>query len=64
MTYGINEDGWDEFEPLVREEFECWAIRKGYDITIIENTGFYYDSGTEDSWRAYHLGHVRGRDFG
>lgn len=64
MTYGINEDGWDQFESLVREEFECWAIRKGFSIYKDQDKIHYASHLTEAVWRAYHLGHVKGRDFG
>ena len=65
MTYGLNEDGWDEFASIVREEFEFWAVRKGFDIMRVKEYPWLYESDkTNDVWRAYHLGHVRGRDFG
>lgn len=59
-----NESGYDFFEQQVREEFEEYARRQGYDITRDKEYSFFYaDGSTEDSWRMYHHGHVRGREF-
>lgn len=69
MTKGITEDGFsdggfDLHEEQVRQEFEEYAIRKGYAISRHYNNPWeYYDSELENLWRAYHLGHVRGREF-
>ncbi|MCY1184302.1 hypothetical protein D9M73_249840 [compost metagenome] len=61
---GCNEDGWDLFEDRTRQEFEYYAIRRGYSLMRdIEYSFFYADSRTEDAWRMYHQGHVSGRTW-
>ena len=58
------ESGYDFFEQQVREEFEEYARRQGYDITRNREYSFFYADGrTEDAWRMYHQAHVRGREF-
>nr|DAH57153.1 MAG TPA: hypothetical protein [Caudoviricetes sp.] len=58
------ESGYDFFEQQVREEFEEYARRKGYDLyRHPEYTFFYFNERTEDAWRMYHRAHVRGREF-
>ena len=58
------ESGYDFFEQQVREEFEEYARRQGYDITRVKEYSFFYADGrTEDAWRMYHVAHVRGREF-
>lgn len=65
LPNGCYEDsGYDFFEQEVREEFEFYARRQGYDITRDEKYNFFYkDERTEEAWRIYHQAHVRGRDF-
>jgi len=70
MDYGVNpngcyaESGYDFFEQQVREEFEEYARRQGFDITRGQEYNFFYADGrTEDAWRLYHVAHVRGREF-
>ena len=59
---GCNEDGLDLFEQQTKQEFEYYAVRRGYDITRdTEYSFFYADTRTEDAWRMYHQGHVSGR---
>lgn len=65
LPNGCYEDsGYDFFEQEVREEFELYARRKGYDITRDKEYNFFYkDERTEEAWRIYHQAHVRGREF-
>ena len=65
LANGCYEDsGYDFFEQEVREEFELYARRKGYDITRDHEYNFFYkDERTEEAWRMYHVAHVRGREF-
>ena len=61
---GCNEDGWDLFEQQTREEFEHYAVRRGYDITRDSEYSFFYaDKRTENAWEMYHQGHVSGRTW-
>ena len=56
------ESGYDFFEEQVKEEFEDYASRKGYDLfKHPAYTWCYFSERTEDAWRVYH--HVRGREF-
>lgn len=61
MTNGCDDNGWDLYESQTREEFEFYAMRKGYDITGF--TFFYKDSSTQALWEAYHKGNVSGREW-
>ena len=65
LPNGCYEDsGYDFFEQQVKEEFESYARRQGYDITRDKDYRFFYKDGrTEDAWRMYHQAHVRGREF-
>lgn len=61
---GCNEDGWDLFEEQTRQEFEYYACRQGYDLfRHPEDTWCYFNQRTEDAWRMYHVGHVKGRTW-
>lgn len=62
---GCGEDsGYDYYEAEVRQEFEEYAKRKGYNLKRrIDYQFFYFDDKTEDAWRLYHVAHVRGREF-
>lgn len=56
-------DNWTRMmtEQEIRQLFESYAIRKGFDITRDEDYSFFYkESNTEDVWRAFHVGFVRG----
>lgn len=58
------ESGYDFFEQQVKEEFEEYARRQGYEITRDKEYSFFYaDVRTEDAWRMYHVAHVMGREF-
>lgn len=62
MNNGCNEDGWDLYEEQTRKEFEFYACRQGYDMTKdSECPWIYKEQRTEDAWRMYHVGHVKGR---
>lgn len=61
-TNGCNEGGWDLFEQQTKEEFEYYAVRRGYDIIRDSEYSFFYaDAWTEMAWEMYHQGHVSGR---
>lgn len=59
---GCNEDGWDLFEEETRQQFEEIARRKGYCL-VRDNECIwcYADKRTEEAWRMFHVGHVKGR---
>lgn len=62
---GCNEDGWDLYEESTRKEFEEYACRQGYDLTRDAQLTFLYaQERTEDAWRMFHMGHVKGRMWG
>jgi len=61
---GCNEDGWDLFEEQTRQEFEYYAVRRGYSVVRdSEYSWVYADKRTADAWEMYHHGHVKGRTF-
>ena len=56
---GCNEDGWDLFEQQTKEEFEYYAVRRGYDITRDSEYSFFYaDTRTEDAWETVSYTHL------
>jgi len=58
------ESGYDFFEQQVKEEFEEYSLRKGYDITRDKEYSFFYTDGrTEDAWRMYRVAHVKSIDI-
>ena len=65
LPNGCYEDsGYDFFEQQVKEEFESYARRQGYDIARDGEYNFFYkDERTADAWGIYHQAHVRGREF-
>lgn len=65
LANGCGEDsGYDYYEESVRKDFEEYACRKGYDLKRHpEWEFFYFNERTEEAWRMYHQGHVRGRGW-
>lgn len=62
---GCGEDsGYDYYECWVKQKFEDYAVRKGYNLTKNRDYGFFYeDVDTQEAWSMYHHGHVAGRTF-
>lgn len=59
---GCNEDGWDLYEEQTRQEFEYYAVRRGYSVVRDSEYSFFYaEQRTADAWEMYHHGHVKGR---
>jgi hypothetical protein len=62
---GCNEDGWDLYEESTRQEFEYYAVRRGYSVVRDPEFNFLYaEEHTEAAWEMYHQGHVSGRGWG
>lgn len=57
--------GYDYYEEYVRKDFEEHASMKGYGLERHPEWEFFYlNQRTENAWRMYHQGHVRGRSWG
>jgi len=61
---GCNEDGWDLYEQQTREAFEFIACRTGFSLKRDEECPWMYaEKNTQDCWRMFHSGHVKGRGW-
>jgi len=50
-------------EQEIRQAFEEYACRKGFNLERDPDYSFFYlDDKTEDVWRAFHIGFVKGRN--
>lgn len=56
--------GWDLYEEQTRQEFEYYAVRRGYSVVRDSDYSFFYaEERTERAWEMYHQGHVKGRTW-
>ncbi len=61
---GCNEDGWDLYEEQTRQEFEYYAVRRGYSVGRDKEYSFFYaEQRAADAWEMYLHGHVKGRGW-